>query len=102
MRATQVNIQASSACLGDLALVEDDVTNRVDASRQEPGGHLAGAPFQGLRVLPRGDRVQVHDAVDAFMGFLQRDESHDRAQIITEMEIARRLNPGKNPHRSCH
>jgi hypothetical protein len=40
-------------------------------------------------------RVQVYDAVDAIVVFLERDELSDSAEIITEMEIAGGLNAGE-------
>ncbi|MNL72897.1 hypothetical protein D3C87_1982870 [compost metagenome] len=44
----------------------------------------------------RGDRMQIDDAIDAVVVFLQRHEFADRAEIIAEMEIAGRLNAGEN------
>ena len=54
--------------------------------------------FNGLNTVMdelRGDRMQVDDAVDAVVVFLQRDEFADRAKIVSEMEIAGRLNAGE-------
>jgi hypothetical protein len=36
------------------------------------------------------------------MGFLQLHEVDDRAEIIAEMQIARRLDARKNPLNHCH
>ena len=75
MRATQLKIQASSACCTHLGLVEDDRLFRI-----EPGGEIGRGQFQRralqiVRVLPDGDRVHVDDAIDAVMGVLQRHEA---------------------------
>ena len=41
-------------------------------------------------------RMQVDDAIDARMRLLHLDEALDRAEIIAEVQIARRLNAGKH------
>src|SRR5215470_14369753 len=76
---------------GDLALVEDDVFLGVDATGKKRCGHLACGARQFARVLPDRDGVHVHDAVDAVIAILQRDELGDRAEIIAEMQVAGRL-----------
>jgi hypothetical protein len=35
--------------------------------------------------------VQIDDAVDAVEALLQRDELHDGAEIVAEMQVAGRL-----------
>ncbi len=42
-------------------------------------------------IAPLRDRVHVDHAIDAVMRFLQFDEIDDRAEIIAEVQIARRL-----------
>ena len=44
----------------------------------------------------RGERMQIDDAIDAVVVFLQRHELSDSAEIIAEMKIAGRLNAGKD------
>ena len=44
----------------------------------------------------RGQRMQVDDAVDAVVAVLQRDEVADGAEIVAEMQIAGRLDAGKD------
>jgi len=92
-----------------LALVEDDLLDRVDAGGNEGRCYLARVAAELLRPAPHRhrhrDRVQVDDTVDAVMGLLQLDEAHDGAEIVAEMEIAGRLHPGehawgKGGHRS--
>jgi hypothetical protein len=40
--------------------------------------------------------MQIDDAIDAAVGILQGDEFLDRAEIISEVEIAGRLDAGKD------
>ena len=80
----------------DHALVEDDAALRVDAGGDIGGGDLARRVAQFVRVLRQGQRVQVDDAEDALVIVLQRDPVADRAEIIAEMQIAGRLDAGKN------
>jgi hypothetical protein len=49
MRATQLKIQASSACSRHLGLVEDDVLFGIDAGRDEGGGDLEVSARAGRR-----------------------------------------------------
>ena len=76
---------------GDLALVEDDVLLRVDAGGDEGGRHLARVLGQLGRVLEHGDGVQIDHAIKALVLGLERHEFGDGAEIIAEMEVARRL-----------
>ena len=63
--------------------------------RNKGRGHFAGVAHEFGRAAPDiralRDRVHVDDAVDAIMGLLQFDEIDDRAEVIAEMQIARRL-----------
>ncbi|MCY1236645.1 hypothetical protein D9M72_493110 [compost metagenome] len=81
--------------LGHGRLIEDDMFLRIDARSDEGCGDRADLPLQVLVHELSGDRVQVDDAVDAIVVFLQRHELADRTEIIAEMEIARRLNAGE-------
>ena len=76
---------------GDLALVEDDVLLRVDAGGDEGRRHLARVLGQLGRVLEHGDGVQIDHAIKALVLGLERHEFGDGAEIIAEMEVARRL-----------
>src|SRR5262249_30540110 len=62
--------------------------------------HLAGVVREPGRTAPNryglGQRVEIDDAIDAGIPLLQCDELHDRAEVIAEMQIPGRLNPGKN------
>ncbi len=91
---------------GHLALVEDDMLFRIDAGGDEGRGHFAGIARQLGRAAPDvnalRDRVHVDDAVDAIVRLLQFDEIDDRAEVIAEMQIARRLDARKNPFNHGH
>ena len=95
IRATQLKIQASSAwpetwlwlntmCFfGSMPVaMKAAVTSRVLRASS------AGPPqtSTGWR-----DRVHVDDAIDAVVRLLQLHEVDDRAEVIAEMQIARRL-----------
>ena len=61
----------------------------------EGRGHLAGVARELGRAAPHRhrlrQRVHVDDAIDAVVGLLQLHEIDDRAEVIAEMQIARRL-----------
>src|SRR5262249_12547440 len=86
--------------LVDLALVEDDVSFRINSGGEIGGGHFARVVREPLRTAPNryrlGQRMEIDDAIDAGIPLLQRDELHDRAEIVAEMQITGWLNPGKN------
>ena len=75
----------------------------IDAAGDEGRRHFPDARLQFLRLLRQRDRVKIDDAIDAIVGLLQLDEFGDRAEIISKMQIARRLHAGKNPFNEfCH
>src|SRR5262245_52392745 len=78
------------------ALVEDDVSLRVDAGCQKRRGDLARRPDQLGRFLPHGDRVEVDHAIDAVVARLELDEAADRAEIVAEVKVAGWLDAGKD------
>ena len=77
---------------GHPALVEDDIGLRIDAAGKKGRCHLAGGASKLLGLVRQGHRVQVDDAIDARMRLLHLDEALDRAEIVAEVQIARRLN----------
>jgi len=81
---------------GDLALVEHDVFLGIDTTGQIGGGHLASGLAQLVGVLRLGQRVQVDNAEDALVIVLQRDPVANGTEIIAEMQVAGRLNAGKD------
>ncbi len=80
----------------DHALVEDDAAFGVDAGGDIGGGDLARRMAQFGRILRHRHRVQIDDAEDALEIVLQGDPVADRAEIIAEMQIAGRLDAGKD------
>ena len=69
----------------NLALVEHDVSRRIDTRCDESGRHFTDVRLQELRVLRHRDGVQIDDAVDALVRLLQRHELCDRAEVISKM-----------------
>ena len=96
MRATQLKIQASSACWTTRLWLKTMLLLRVDAGGQEGGGDLARRLDQLGRILPGGDRVLVDDAIDAVVAGLQLRKAADGAEIVAEMQIAGRLDARKD------
>ena len=96
-RATQLRIQASSACAGTWRLVEEDRARRGRGRRR--GRPRRSRGWRGVsvgRVLPDGDRVQVDDAVDASRCLvLHRHPAPQRAEVVAERQVARGLDAGK-------
>src|SRR5215208_7015983 len=81
--------------LRHLALVENNVLCGIYSGGEEGGGNLARIALQFTGVLPNGNCVQVDHAIDAIVRVLHLDEPPDCAEIIAEVEIARRLNARK-------
>ena len=82
--------------LGHLALVEDDALLRIESAGEIGGGDVDDGPAQLFRVLPHGDGVHVHHAIDALVGVLHVDPVQHGAQIVAEMQVAGRLHAGKD------
>ena len=80
----------------DLGLVEKDGAFRVDPGGEEGGRPLAGLLAQFGGVLPDGDRVHVDHAVEALEPILQPDPVAQRAEVVAEVQVARRLDAGKD------
>ena len=78
------------------ALVEDDVLLRVDAGGEEGRGDRARLILEVIMHELRCQRMQVDHAIDAVGRVLQRDELLDRAEIVAEVEVARRLDAGED------
>ena len=80
---------------GNLALVEHDMLFRIDAAGDESRGDLPGVARQFQGPAPDrhrlGQRMHVDHAIQAVMGLLQLHEIDDRAEVISKMQIAGRL-----------
>ena len=83
--------------LRHVGLHEQRAARRVEPRRQQPHRHLERAWREGCGVVRLGDGVQIHDAVDALELGLQRDPVHDRADVVAEVELARRLDAAEDP-----
>ena len=74
---------------------DDDYQRGIDAGGDEGRGHLAGVARELGRAAPDvdalRDRVHVDDAIDAVVGLLHLHEVDDGAEIVAEVQIARRL-----------
>src|SRR5690606_34845261 len=81
---------------GNTALGENDRLFRIDPGRDIGGGDFAGVFAQLVRILPDRDRVHIDGAIDALIILLQSDEVADRTEIVAKMQVAARLNAGKN------
>ena len=82
---------------GHLALVDQDGFIGVDARRDKTGTKLARAALEVRRVLPDGDGVQIYHAVDRLYPLVLRiGEAFERAQVVSKVQIARRLDAGKH------
>ena len=81
----------------DAALVEDDAAVGIDAGGDVGGGHFVRLGAELKRVLRQRERVQIDDAEDAVEIALEAHPVADRAEIIAEMQVAGRLDAGKDP-----
>ena len=52
-------------------------------------------------LLPHGDGVEVHHAIDALMGILHMNPVEHGTKIIAQMQITGGLHAGKNPWSEC-
>jgi hypothetical protein len=68
---------------------------RIDATGDEGRRDLPGVAGEfgrtALYFYPLGEGMHVDDAIQAIVGCLQLHEIDDGAEIIAEMQIARRL-----------
>ena len=96
MRATQLKIQASSACCGTADWLKTMCSLRIDAGSKKGGRDRADLRRQVVVDELRGQRMQVDDAIDAVVAVLQGDEFLERAEIVAEMEMAGGLDAGKD------
>src|SRR3546814_13092646 len=91
-----------SSDLGHTGLIKKDGTIRIDPGGNKCGGHFPDVADALLTRFMHGDAVQIgeeKEALTAFVHFvLHPHPIPDRAQIIAQMEIAGRLNAGKDAH----
>jgi hypothetical protein len=63
----------------------------VDSRRQQRSRHLAPADAELLRFVRHGDRVVIHHADDGRVLVLEPDPVLHRAQVVSNMQLARGL-----------
>ena len=83
----------------DMALAVKDRLLRVQAAGQIQRRQFQAAAAEIRRVLPHGDGVLIHDAVDAVILILQLRKAAERADIVAQGQHTAGLDPGKN-HRA--
>jgi uncharacterized protein (DUF362 family) len=81
---------------GYLRLVEDDALLGVETAGEIGGRHVDDGLAQFSRILPDGNRMHVDHAVDALMRVLHVNPVQHGAQVVSEMQISRRLHAGKD------
>ncbi len=88
------------AMRGHVALAEQGRFGRIDPGRDQSGGHFADPAAQACRFLVEADRVEIGEEEEAFALalILHPHPVADRAQIIAEVEVARRLDAGDDAH----
>src|SRR5690606_35172984 len=84
------------AVRGNMRLHEDGRDLRVDPAGEVQRSDLAGLGAQFYRVMRDGNRVQVHDAEIAAEVVLLARPLLERAEIIPDGQVARRLNAREN------
>src|SRR5207244_754697 len=82
--------------LGDVRLHEDDGPRRIDAGGEEPDRHVDRALGQGRCVVGLRDGMEVHDAEQAVVLVLQLDPVLHGAEGIADVQLAGRLDAGKD------
>lgn len=80
---------------GHMGLEIDQALVRIQARGQVQAHQLQAVLPQLRGILPHGDRVQIHDGIQAIVFFLQRAKIAQRADVIAQMQVARGLNARK-------
>ena len=79
--------------LGHVALHEERTNVGVEAAGDEERGQVERRLAQDFRLLRDGDRVQVDDGVEGVDLVLLLHPATNRADVVAEVLLARRLNP---------
>ena len=83
--------------LGNLALIEHDMFLGIDTAGKKCRSHFPDGLREFGRILPERNRMQINDAVDAVVVPLQSHKLADRSEIVSQMQVAGRLHPRKDP-----
>ena len=87
----------SVACSGTCDCTNSVTRDGSIPAPSRPDRHFAGALRQALRIVAcAGERVQVHDAVEALVLGLQRHPVLHGTEQVADVQFAGRLDPGKD------
>ena len=82
--------------LANVGLDEDDRLRRVQSRRKQDIGQTEDIGPQCLAGGWLGQRVKIDDAEDVVVVSLLTDPVANRPEVVAEMEIAGRLDPGED------
>ena len=85
--------------LRDVALGKQGRFRRVETRGKQQGRQRERGIAQRRRFDGNGDRMQVNDAVETVMFGLPRDPVPDRAEVVADVFVARRLDARED---ACH
>jgi len=83
--------------LGHMALDEHDVLLGIQAAGDVLGQLVHAAAAQGGRILPHGDGVHIHDAVQAVIFLLQIRPVADGSHVGAQGQLAAGLDAAEYP-----
>src|SRR5207244_11668205 len=81
---------------GHVALHEQHASGRVEPRRHQQHCGLARAPGELGGGVRHHHRVEVDDAVDRVLAVLVGHPAPHRAEVVAEVHLARRLDPGEH------
>jgi hypothetical protein len=81
----------------DGRLHEERAHRRIEPRGEEGDDHLPPAAGEERRIVGDGDGVVVDDADDRVVPVLQRDPVLHRAEVISDVQLAGRLDPTEDP-----
>jgi hypothetical protein len=74
-------------------LMKQDMTVGIDTTGNDNRGHFPRLAPQRFRLLPYRERMEVNDAIQAFVVGLQGDPVPDGAKVIAKSWDSGRLDP---------
>ena len=86
---------------GHGGLIEKDAFFRVHTAGDKACAQFARVAAQGFGILPDGDRVQIHHAINGLVGacVLHCDKPLERAKIVPQRQPARGLDAREHARR---
>ena len=82
--------------LGHFGLPEERRFFRIEPESEIVERHGADVLPERSGILDRGERVVIRDEEEALAFFLERDVLADRAEVVPEVELSRRLHAGQD------